>query len=1268
MRHKIFIAVLIILAVFALGIPSAFADGEDGIVRVKISVGTTPTEVPFLIDGNYTVEGFADINLERQLYTVKLQNGKINLYYGSTKLCGGTSLKLVQHTATEGNNFIFLHNTYQDNYFGYLGDMEFRISSSAIQVINHVYIEDYLLGVVPYEMNDTWPVEALKAQAVAARNYVLRQMGGSDAYDVVDTPTDQVYKGYTLGLTNAKTAVNETAGKVLTHNSNIIEMFYSASNGGYTEIPQHIWSASNPLYPYQQIKPDTYDLLNSWSLQEILVLPKAISDDEPITYKYFDSGNMIPINYAASPEIANVIKCLKDFALLKIEEQGYSSIDRIAGINSITPSTYIGNHSMGDFDGDQCVVFKNAAINMTVYAKKDETSEPEAVSVDIVIDMTALSDDESPYFVFDKYPGLRLFTIEETETSWNINHRRYGHGVGLSQRGAQQRAKDVDPEISSYEKILEFYYPSPETGTVLTSLTYNRPELNPITVTIPDHSNASVIMINDYSPIKVREKAGTASSINVIGKLPVGARIQVVEPYVSTADGYSWHKILYGTQYAFVIATYIQLDGDTAVDTSDVTFEMNGGNTKPKLTVVYGSSILYAPAGTRTGYTLEGWYSDPDRTNKVTFPYIVTGDTTLYANWTITTYTISYNLDGGKVASENPPSYTIETPEFALVNPMKVGYEFTGWTGTSLSAATPNVTVPAGSYGNRSYTANWKPISLTIASAISSGYDSVTLNWNPVAEEDGYQVRYEVWRSTSSAGSYTRIGNQAETSLTDKGLKTGTIYYYKVRACYDGEASTVEGGFSVCVSVKPLPSAPAAVSASAYDYDSINVKWSAVNGASGYMLYRSTSETGSYSKIATTSSTSYMNNGVSTGTPYYYKVCAYRGTTSIYGGYSTVTLPVTANLLEMENVAVATYYPTSIKISWKAVPGSTGYDIYRSVTEGVQPIYYKSTSSTYINDTGLTIDNTYYYQVRAYRTVSGKKITNTLSSVKSDTARVFKVSSPKAVMYSVTSNKISWSSVTGASGYEIIRCDADGGNEVPLPDTAYTYCYDNNLTPAQTNYYKIRAFRKVGTGKKYGLYSDIIAVDGNVNGVKAVSYTITSSKITWNAVSGRDGYEIWRSLTQNGEDFIKIVPKSTTPYTLTSYIDTGLATDTTYYYKVLAYDTVNGVRKYSGFSDMVSAKPSLNTVSGAKAARYNSTKIKLTWGSVTSATGYEIQRCTTGLEADFITIKMTDTTTASYYDAGLSTGKKYYYRIRAYRISGANTYYGDWSQKVYATP
>lgn len=134
------------------------------------------------------------------------------------------------------------------------------------------------------------------------------------------------------------------------------------------------------------------------------------------------------------------------------------------------------------------------------------------------------------------------------------------------------------------------------------------------------------------------------------------------------------------TQLADIAVTVA--DGSTLSRASYASF--TGWNTAAN-----GSGISYLPGDT---YTFPG----DTRTNP-----------TLYALWVPVAYSIDYDLDGGTARPANPTSYTIESAAITLVKPTKPSYTFTGWTGTDLTETLPTVTIPAGSTGNRAYTANW---------------------------------------------------------------------------------------------------------------------------------------------------------------------------------------------------------------------------------------------------------------------------------------------------------------------------------------------------------------------------------------------------------------------------------------------------------------------------------------------------------------------------------------------------------------------------------
>lgn len=206
----------------------------------------------------------------------------------------------------------------------------------------------------------------------------------------------------------------------------------------------------------------------------------------------------------------------------------------------------------------------------------------------------------------------------------------------------------------------------------------------------------------------------------------------------------------------------------------------------------------------------------------------------------------------------------------------------------------------------------------TSVKAASSSYNSIKISWNGVTGAVGY----EVYRATSSTGTYSLISRTTAKSYSNTGLTTGKTYYYKVRAYKTSGTTRVYGSFSYKVSAKPVPSVPTSVKAVSSSYNSINVNWGAVTGASGYEVYRATSSTGTYSLMTRTTAKIYNNTGLTTGKVYYYKVRAYRtvGTTRIYGSYSSKVSANPVPAVPTSVKAVVSSY-NSNKISWNTVAG-----------------------------------------------------------------------------------------------------------------------------------------------------------------------------------------------------------------------------------------------------------------------------------------------------------------------------------------------------------
>ena len=136
----------------------------------------------------------------------------------------------------------------------YIGDYWYRgevlviPSEKGLTAINYVELEQYLYSVLGSEMSASWPLEALKAQAVAARTYAVytRQKERNAPYDVSSTQASQVYKGVAKEFSSTQAAVKATAGQVLTYNNQLILSVFHACSGGHTGNVEDVWSEALP--------------------------------------------------------------------------------------------------------------------------------------------------------------------------------------------------------------------------------------------------------------------------------------------------------------------------------------------------------------------------------------------------------------------------------------------------------------------------------------------------------------------------------------------------------------------------------------------------------------------------------------------------------------------------------------------------------------------------------------------------------------------------------------------------------------------------------------------------------------------------------------------------------------------------------------------------------------------------------------------------------------------------------------------------------------
>ena len=402
--------------------------------------------------------------------------------------------------------------------------------------------------------------------------------------------------------------------------------------------------------------------------------------------------------------------------------------------------------------------------------------------------------------------------------------------------------------------------------------------------------------------------------------------------------------------------------------------------------------------------------------------------------------------------------------------------------------------------------------------------------------------------------SMTSIGRNAFfwcDSLTDV-YYTGTASGWAKISIGDGNEDLTNATLHCA---KSAPSAPVVKIGNSATSGKPMLTWNAVEGATSYRIYRSTSKGSGYSLLGTVTATSYTNTGAKAGTTYYYRVKACNDAglspySNIVSGNVVVTPKPSAPVVKIGNSA------TSGKpmLTWNAVSGATSYKVYRATSQnGTYSLLGTVTATSYTN-TGAKAGTTYYYKVKAVNSAGESAYSNVVSGRATVTTLT--------MGHSATSGKpmLTWNAVSGATSYKVYRANSKNGAYSVINTTkALTYT-NTGAALGTTYYYKVEALN--AAGKSMGFSA---VVEGKVAPVLAVGYSSVSGKpqLTWKAVPGATEYQVYRS-TQQNSGYSKI---NTT--TSTSYVNTGAKAGTTYYYKIVA---VKGTA-VSDFSNIVSARP-----------------------------------------------------------------------------------------------
>ena len=337
----------------------------------------------------------------------------------------------------------------------YYGGFQYtRMDGGNLTVVNVLSMDDYICGVVPYEMSPGWPLEALKAQAVSARTFAASRCGYHAGYgfDLCNTTCCQAYLGVNGAASDCEEAVRDTSGVYITYDGELTQTFYHSCDGGATE------SSENVFYdeiPYLRGVEDPYESRVTTGFEHW----EYVYTTDEITWilrnKGYNCGRIVSITPVYT-EMGNILS-------LKFNDaNGVSWTFSRSRAGSILNSQTYGRtirsqrFTVTDADAEGTALYVNGASGVLADAEK-------IWAVDGSGQVSRIAD-----------PGsITVLTAAGTETvsaggsggtvkadRYLISGSGWGHNVGMSQYGAKAMA-----ELGfTYDEILKFYYTGVDVG------------------------------------------------------------------------------------------------------------------------------------------------------------------------------------------------------------------------------------------------------------------------------------------------------------------------------------------------------------------------------------------------------------------------------------------------------------------------------------------------------------------------------------------------------------------------------------------------------------------------------------------------------------------------------------------------------------------------------------------------------------------------------------------------------------------------------------
>ena len=561
------------------------------------------------------------------------------------------------------------------------------------------------------------------------------------------------------------------------------------------------------------------------------------------------------------------------------------------------------------------------------------------------------------------------------------------------------------------------------------------------------------------------------------------------------------------------------------------------------------------------------------------------------------------------------------------------------------------------SYGNSAYSneasamlVSPPPAPTLSATAVSSS--QINLTWT---DQSNNETGFQIERKTGTGGTYALIVTTAAnaTTYSNSGLAGGTTYFYRVRAVNSAGNSAYSNEASATTQISP----PANLFATAVSSSQINLTWTdQSNNETGFQIERKTGTGGTYALIVTTAAnaTTYSNSGLAEGTTYFYRVRAVNSAgNSAYSNEASAT-PVSPPPPPINLFAVPVS-SSEINLTWTdQSTNETGFQIERKTGIGgtYALIGTAAANATTYNSTGLADGTTYYYQVRAVNSAGNSAYTNQAAT----TTPISTPANLSATAVSSSQINLTWTDQsTSETGFRIERKTGAGGTYAQIGTVAAnaTAYNDSGLAEGTMYFYRVRALGNLGNSAASNEASaTTISPPPPPSNLFAVPVSSSEINLTWTDQSTNEtGFRIERK-TGAGGTYTLIV---TTAANATTYSDTGLADETTYFYRVQAVNSA-GNSTYSNEASATTPVSPPAAPATLSATAVSSSQINLTWtDQSTNETGFQIER-KTGAGGTYAQIGTAAANATTYNSTGLADVTTYFYRVRAVNSAGNSAY------------